>query len=222
MKKILTTIMMLSMVVAAAQAQTTPPSVLPWDQDTHYYGAHDFSFDLGDEGVLSGTLEFAVYADSQAQDMIEWSNYEGQADYVYAYQVFCDSTPDAGLTYFALTGIDPTTIADIQNDISQTGTLERPGAPVDSSGVEPISSDFNRDVTKAIWQFEDGTLVQGENDQSWFLLLYSDYDWIVGDIEVRPPGNDEEIPVPGVPEPATLALLLGGTVLSLRHKKRRA
>jgi hypothetical protein len=57
-----------------------------------------------------------------------------------------------------------------------------------------------------------------EGEQSWFLFLYSDYDWIKGDIEVQRVNDD--IPVPEVPEPATLALLACGTMLSLKRRKK--
>ena len=197
------------------------PSILP--ESSYYQGQHDRTFDLGSEGTLGIHLEFAVYRDetqyggsvNEAQIMQEWTGHTGDADYVYAYQVFCESSSDAGLTYFALTGIDPGTIADVQNDIGQNEYLDN-GGPIQSGGVEPTSGGFNASVTKAVWQFDEGTLVQGE--QSWFLFLYSDYDWIKGDIQVQALANDD-IPVPEVPEPATLVLLGCGAILSLKRRK---
>jgi len=214
MKKILfVAVMSLALLVSAAHAGVAP-SILPTDQDTHYYGSHDRSFDLGSGNTLDIHLEFAVYAGTQAQTMQEWTGHTGGAEFVYAYQVFSETSSTAALTYFALTGVNPSAIADIENDISEAESLN--GTP--SGGIGPASSDFNTSVTKAIWQFDVGTLVQGT--RSWFLFLYSDYDWIKGDIEVQPLADDE-IPIPGVPEPTTLALLACGTVLSLKRRKKQ-
>ena len=86
----------------------------------------------------------------------------------------------------------------------------------DSEGVAPSPDGyFNDSSTKGIWEFEGGTMVQGE--QSWFLFLYSADDWIAGDIEIQPANDD--IPIPGVPEPTTLALLVCGAILSLKRRK---
>ncbi|OQY07031.1 MAG: hypothetical protein B6I25_02710 [Planctomycetales bacterium 4572_13] len=191
MKKILfVAVMSLALLVSAAHAGLAP-SILPTDQDTHYYGSHDRSFDLGSGDTLDIHLEFAVYAGTQAQTMQEWTGHTGGAEFVYAYQVFSESS-----------------------SISEAESLN--GTP--SGGIGPASSDFNTSVTKAIWQFDEGTLVQGT--QSWFLFLYSDYDWIKGDIEVQPLADDD-IPIPGVPEPTTLALLACGTLLSLKRRKKQ-
>lgn len=215
MKKILITLVLVLILTASAQALTTP-SILPTTTDTHYYGAHDFLFDLGSEGTLSGRLEFAVYSGTQAQSMMDWTGHSGSPDtFVYAYQVFCDESSTAAMKYFLLTGINPTTIASVEEDISQQGTLN--SASILSDGVKPKDDGgyFNDSKTKAIWEFEGGTMVQGE--QSWFLFLYSQYDWIIGDIEVQP--MDDDIPIPGVPEPTTMALLIGGMILSLKRRK---
>jgi hypothetical protein len=97
-------------------------------------------------------------------------------------------------------------------DIFEQGSLF--GDP--SEGIQPIGGSFNPSRTRAIWEFENGTMVQGE--QSWFLFLYSNNGPALGDFEVRAQDNDD-ISVPGVPEPTTLALLGFGTVLSLRRRK---
>lgn len=198
-------------------------------ESSYYSGANDRTYDLGSEGILNVHLEFAVYRDetqhggayNEAQLMQDYTGYTGDADYVYAYQVFCESSSTASLSYFALTGIDPGTIADIENDISEAESLDD-GVPTESGGIGPSDSYFNASVTKAIWEFEDGAIVQGE--QSWFLFIYSDSDWVAGDIEVAP-SADDDIPIPDsdgsdtIPEPATLALLISGAALALKRKK---
>ena len=211
MKKILVTfISLLLLIISVTHAEPLPGS-------SYYEGEASRLFDLGPRGILDLRLEFAVYKDEEAQTMQDWIGISDgdnfvYSDYVYGYQVFSETSSTAALNYFALTGINPAAISDIENDIGEAESLN--DGAIQSEGIAPSSSDFNSSVTKAIWQFENVAIAQGE--QSWYLFLYSDYDWIAGDIAVQ---RDDDIPVPEVPEPATLALLSFGTVLSLRRKK---
>jgi len=217
MKKMQLLIMVLIMGVSSAYALFDTPGDMPQNLPTfggtaYYYGANDKTFtDLG----ITVRLEFAVYNGAQADLVKEDTGYAGDADYVYAYQFFCTEAA-ASMTYFELTGLNPDTIASAEQDISEQETLDSGAIP--SGGVEPTDSYFNDTKTKAIWEFEEGTLMQG--DQSWFLFLYSDYAPVVGDFNLQETADDD-ISVPGgdVPEPATLALLIGGALLSLKRRK---
>jgi hypothetical protein len=168
---------------------------------------------MGSGVVITGRLEFAVYRGTQADDAIEATGYTGDAEYVYAYQIFNDQQSDAAITYFAVTGVSPTAVEsdaiDAMEDYSGTG-------------VEPSVFGFNADQTKGIWEFDNALLIQGK--KSWFLFIYSNYDWIAGSMQLEAI-YDDDIPVPdgdgnSVPEPATLALLFGGTLLSLKRRSR--
>lgn len=211
-------VMMSCLLLAAAIQAGLAPTYLP--SSSYYQGRHSFAFDLGAEGVLSGHLEFAVYKGTEAEVMMDWTGYEGQAQYVYAYQVFNDgANSNAALTYFALTGINPGSIGSVTEDIGQAESV----GTFDSEGIAPEGNGyFDAAVTKAIWTFADGTLIKGT--QSWFLFLYSNYDWIKGGMEVQPTQNDD-IPIPddgnnNIPEPATMLLLVSGIVLSQLRKNK--
>ena len=220
MKKILFVFMAMALLVPAVHA-VLDRSTLP--ESSYYSGQADRFFDLGSGDTLNIHLEFAVYRDetgispggvNEAQFMSDWTGHTGNVDYVYAYQVFNETSSTIPLTYFALTGINPTTIASIEDDIHEQDELD---GTFLSGGIQPEGDGgyFNDSVTKAIWEFDGGALAQG--DQSWFLFLYSDYDKIAGDIEVQPANDD--IPIPEVPEPATLVLLACGAILSLKRRK---
>ena len=92
---------------AAVQAGMAP-SYLPTSD--YYQGRRSFSENVGG-ATLTGHVEFAVYTCTQAEDAISSTGYEGSAAYVYAYQVFNYQQSDAAMTYFAVTGVDPTTVS---------------------------------------------------------------------------------------------------------------
>lgn len=173
--------------------------------DSSYFsGSHSESFDLGSEGILDLRLEYEIYKDNEGQIIQGWTGYNGVADYVYGFQVFSEPSSTASLTYFVITGVNPSVITDVQNDIDASESLN--SGIIQSGGIEPISSYFNASVTEAIWQFDEETLVPGE--QSSYLFLYSDYDMIgMTGFSVTP-----------IPEPTTLSLLAFGGLLL--HKRK--
>lgn len=181
------------------------PQYLP--ASTHYQGRNSFALNEGDGKYLIGHVEFAVY-DTQEQSL---TGYEGDARYVYAYQVFSYSTSTAPVTYFSLLGAD---FSGLNLDYDDTLGGE------DSGGVSPTGSRLLDGDSKAVWDFANGTLIKSE--RSWFLFFYSNSDWVKGSFEVKASYNDD-VAVPGdnggIPEPATLALLLCGAVLSLKRKR---
>jgi hypothetical protein len=204
-------------VVHAGLAPTNLPS------SSYYQGRHDKTFNLDSGDTIKVRLEFAVYQGEDADIMRDITGYTGETTgYVYAYQIFSDSSSTAALTAFSLTGVNPNAISSVTDDIGQAESITY-GYTYESDGVEPTAGYFNDSVDEAIWEFENGTLVQGES--SWFLFLYSDYSWVKGDLTVQAAVYDDDIPVPdgggnsNIPEPATLLLLAGGTLLSLKRKK---
>jgi hypothetical protein len=208
MNKSMFMLIMLGVLAVSTVHAGMSPTYLP--TSSYYEGWHSFSENVNGES-LTGRVEFAVYRGTEADDAISTTGYAGEADYVYAYQVFVDQQSDAALTYFAVTGVDPTAV-----DSDGIGTMEDFAA----TGIEPGDYGFNADQTKGIWEFNNATIIQGEH--SWFLFIYSNYDWTAGDIQVQSV-YDDDIPVPeggndNVPEPMTLVLLAGGALLTLRRR----
>jgi hypothetical protein len=213
MKKFaLLSLMIAAMMIPAAHAAFTLTE-LPDGYVADWAGKSSYYVNLGGGQILHGHIEFAVY-DTQAGDVGIVA--PGGHQYVYAYQVFNTGTyATAALNYFGLKGINPDAIASM-NDID---TAQNPG-----NGIDATQSYFNASKTKAVFEFDGGVLVVGEN--SFFLLIGSDFAPIVGGYEMVANPNDDII-VPGddtgngnnIPEPATMALLLGGTLLSLRKRK---
>ena len=188
---------------------------LPEGYLTGWGGKSSYALHLGGGQYLFGHVEFAVYDTWTAGDIGFAA--PGENRYVYAYQIFTDEKANAALTYFGLLGINPLAITSAEDNLDT--------ADVDG-GNAPESNGMNLSKTEAYFEFADGVLIQDQ--KSIFLLLGSDYAPTIGEYQVEP-SPDNEIPVPGdddngnsdqIPEPATLVLLLGGTLMALRQRKR--
>ncbi len=183
-------------------------SDLPAGADDAWKGTSFFTTQIGGDSI-SGWINYAVY-DTQSIDVPIAA--PGGRRYVYAYQIFTFGNASeslAAITYFGLKGINPEAIAS-KDDIDYE--------PVEG-GIDPTQVGYNDDKTQAFFLFADGALVITE--KSSILLLGSDYTPIVGTYEFVS-DSDNTAPVPGgvpIPEPATMALLVSGAVLSLRRRK---
>ena len=206
-KTVLTGILAVVLLVPSVYAGLTE---LPDGYLDGWGGKSSYNLDLGGGQVLDGWIEFAVY------DTFS-TGFESPGDkrYMYVYQIFnTGANATAAITYFSLTGIVPEAIESIDDDIEVRS----------SGGADPTDYYFNLSKTEAIFIFDNGMLVVGE--KSAYLLLGSDYAPIVGGYELAP-SSDNDVPVPGdennggdpIPEPATLALLLGGLLVSLRKHR---
>ena len=154
---------------------------------------------------IYGTVDFALYDTSELDVGFDTP---GNKRYLYAYQIQTAGTdPEAILPYFILKGI---------GSGSMTSNDQIGYESVDD-GIDPTSSLFNDNFTEAYFHFADGILAVGE--KTALLLLGSDYLPVMGSYSFEPePGKT---PVPGnpVPEPTTLAILLGGSLLALRKRQ---
>jgi hypothetical protein len=206
----------LAILVPAVNAGYTP-SELPGGYIGGWEGKSSYAVNLAGGQVLQGHIEFAVY-DSQAagnQDMFV----PGDRRYLYAYQIFnIGNQATAALSYFGITGITPSGITSRDD----TGTYAV------ADGVDATASSINLSKTAASFEFDNGILAVGK--KSYFLLLGSNAAPVVGGYEVVAPADDGDVPIPGdnddvpspdtaVPEPATIALLLGGVLMGLRKRK---
>lgn len=177
-----------------------------------YYDGFVYYDKAWDGGYLRGRIDFAVYDGSE-----EDSDYEhvtgldapGEGKYVYAYQIFNDfADSDKAVTYFSILGLN-------ESISSGMGTQDD-----GSSGKKPAEWSYN--ATEGYWKWKiDGTnslIYQG--DHSWFLVYSSNNDWVKGNYDIKGPENEDELPQPQIPEPASMLVLLGAGGLMLRRKKK--
>lgn len=202
MKSIFLSLFVLMVFIGSAGA--TMMTLLP--ASSHYEGSTYYDI-FTDGGYLRGRIDFAVY-DTQTypNEFIGSGGYQmpGTGRYIYTYQIFNDyPASDKAVAYFAILGAG----------ISSANGTSAQHDPAD--GVEPT------DVpSQGAWDFADALIYK--DDHSWFLAYSCDYDWVAGEYEIRSTQNDET-PVPGLPEPAVLTLLgLGSAVFFLNRRPGRA
>jgi hypothetical protein len=147
-------------------------------------------------GALNGHVNYAVYEPGEYDVSIDLC--------VYAYQVFNDSNSTVAINYFSV-GLSP--------DVPVYDAMyhSSPG------GIAPsMSLALSESV---LYVFQGSNIKAGKWSAS--LLFTSDRPPEMG-IGVVPGGVagsvDVEVPSP-VPEPATLALLIGGALLAFRRKR---
>ncbi len=190
--------------------------------NSSYYEGKSYFSSTVDGGLLSGRIDFAVYdTTTYANEFIGTDDYTnpGSGRYIYAYQIFCDADATTALAYFGIlnpdtggAGIDGDSVLDYQDDGSG-------GISPDSASID-LSSTYGK---MGVWTFDGGYLVADEN--SYFLVLSSNQDWIVGGYtfdqtlaDGLPIAGDGDDPPTGVPEPGTIALLGIGAMLFRKRK----
>ena len=161
------------------------------------------------------TLEFAVYDSTTAIGQafeIDFGIAPGVGQYIYAYQVFTTFEID----FFAVYDTEGTSWSDGGSD-DNIGALDD-----QYGGIEPTDARFGESSsglgTLGIWDFQPGTLVDGK--QSWLMVIRSDNTFKkTGNFTVEPL-DQGGLPIPPIPEPATL-MLFAGVAAILRHAKKK-
>lgn len=210
-------LMALAAIVDAGLTKLPESSHFPGGGGTSYYNVA-----LGNNKIMSGRIEFAVYDTQTNPDEFVGSDgfsAPGQGRYIYAYQIINYSSNEFGMTnaavpFFTILGISPGAIPSLAN----VGTT----ADTPNPGVDATKKSLTIDQTQVVYEFANGILAVGKN--SWFLVMRSNSDWKKGSYKFEAPNDDDIVapgddnPVPPVPEPATLSMLLIG---SLALYKRR-
>ncbi len=187
-----------SLLVAAALFAQDAAATLT---SSHYYGSTYYY-----TGGLHGRIDFAVYDDRDEYESLYGLEAPGTGDYVYAYQIFQDSIANPALSSFAILGIEGASVDGIDGHDDQSGGI--------------ASTDEYFTASEGVWEFqnEHGQGILSAGEHSWFLVLSSETDWVVGEYEIKPTGD---FPVP-IPEPAMITLLVIGGALMMRMRRRKS
>ena len=174
--------------------------------DSSHYQGRSYSNSDPEDRVR---VDFAVY-DTLGGNEFAGAGFAAPGDgrFTYVYQVFNDLESSDSIYLFRIFEIDLSALegADISSEDDLAG------------GIITDYQRFNLSSTNGIWEFEQGLLIEGEH--SWFLTLSSDNDYIAGNFSINDP--DDEVPIPSIPEPATMILLGIGSLILMAKKKGSA
>jgi hypothetical protein len=226
------------LLIMACLAMTADAALTSLPDSSHYSGISYYTNSPVSGKIQTGRVEFAVY-DTQTSPSEVTFTAPGQGRYVYAYQIFNYSTNDYGMTnttvpYFVIESLGVNAVTSSSN----IGTFNDATGGVNAStyslttntttsGTPPVAAT----TASVVFAFDNGILATGEN--SWYLILRSDQDWVKGSYTVEAP-KDSDIPTPdgttdsandntnnpAVPEPASL-LLMGLGAASLFKRKQK-
>jgi hypothetical protein len=165
----------------------------------------------GTDYLFGGQVDYAVYEPDSYSGSISFPDDE----YVYAYQFFNSNDSDVAVNVFSV-GLSPSLPVDSAGNASFDILFGEPGGipPTDQS-VEPQS------LVLYLFLSATGQSV-GSGDHSAVLLFSSESGPTMGfgSISGGVLGSTAvELPTP-IPEPATLVLLLAGSLIALKRKRR--
>ncbi len=204
---LLALLLVATLLAQSSSATLLPPSSYAYAQG-NWEGTKYFDIDAGD---LHGYVSYSVYDTDQLNwdgekylgTVVDDAGMDGQ--YIYAYQVHNDTFSSLGdILHFQVLDEDGKDLDGSSiNDIS--ALEDTPNSGLEPSIYSPIG----------IWKFVDSAaIIAGQH--SWFLVLTSDFEPVVGNYTMTVQGEQGS---PPIPEPGTIALLgLGGAVI-LRRKK---
>lgn len=216
MKKMTLAAVMITVVLPCTAAFV--PTDLPAGGMSSWTGKSHYGINLGNGQFIQGKVEFTVYDTQVVNPGIA---VPGGRRYLYAYQIFnTGDYANAAVQYFTVLGINPDAIAST-DDI---------GTAAVAGGINATDAYYNLSKTKAIFEFGEtqGILLAGK--KSYFLLLGSDAAPRKGTYTFQADSSDD-VPTPGenddtnndqnqIPEPASVALLMVGTLAMLRKGKK--
>jgi hypothetical protein len=178
---------------------------------SYYYGSA-FYDKIWEDGYLRGHIDFAVYNDGVDYKNMTGLDKPGDGTYIYAYQIFnnLDTSDKAkAVTYFSIPGLS-------ESLISGMGTQDD-----SSGGKKPAEWSYTESEGYWKWKLEGTNSLIYKGEHSWLLVFSCNQNWVKGTYDIKGPENESELPVPEIPEPASMLVLLSAGGLMMIKKKER-